>query len=836
MPNKLSIIVEVDNNGAVRAIRQISDGVRDFGQQSRRAGAQADAGFSAAARGVRSISRQLAVAKTQLIAFIGVQQAIQASRAMVEVVTEYERLNAQLKTLTGSSEAAREAFAGIQQFALETPFQLTEVTQAFIMLKARGIDPTNEALGGIGNVAAAMGKDIVEVTNTALQASVGNLETMRLMGFEVVAMGDKLKITFDGVTETVDKNARALVEYFSRLGNTRFASAMADQMDTLVGALSNLEDNAQKAIVALADKSGLKGALTDAANGLADFLGELDAGEIVDTVAGSLQALVVVLVSRYTPALIEAASAQRARLAAALNAVRADQAQRASALASARAEAQRTAALVAELQLQRDMAAEAAIYGPQRAALERELTAAKSAHAAATAKLAAAEKALAASAGRMQRIGTGLLTFFGGWPGLIAGAVTAIGMWALSADDASAATEDWQEKLLRLNGEMEKLEQHRLAKEIAETEEAIRRMERVSFGAFDMRSRDARIKTLQALEDARRYLQALKAQQQEMRTTADVTDETARREISAETAKAAAIERSMRAALDAYKKAQRAAEKAARQHEALVREYQQFADELKRPNIKPGDYGFLEAANDLLKIKQLVRQGLFDKAIDDAGRLKDRMAEMARDANSFDRQALAGLAQELVRVVDEAGKGKEILAQQEVENARKRIQQLKNEAEALKHIQVEFDADASAEELQRRIQAMARDLADALVIPVTFRKEGGPIGVPGFSNGGPLPGYGGGDRILALLEGGEFVLRKEAVAAYGRGFISAINNLSLPQLPRFASGGAVGNATAPAGDVVTLNLNLGGRTHTLFGARDQVSGLVDAMRRLERAV
>lgn len=297
-----------------------------------------------------------------------------------------------------------------------------------------------------------------------------------------------------------------------------------------------------------------------------------------------------------------------------------------------------------------------------------------------------------------------------------------------------------------------------------------------------------------------------------------------------------AIKDAMKEAKKAYRDAERAAEKAARQHEDLVREYQRFADNLKRPAAEDQDFGFLEASQALLTLKNQVRDGLFDEAIEGAEELKARLEEMARDASGTDRQALAGLAQELVRVVDEAGKGKEILAQQEVENARKRIQQLKNEAEALKHIQVEFDADASADELQRRIQAMARELADALVIPVTFRKEGGPIGVPGFSNGGPLPGYGGGDRILALLEGGEFVLRKEAVAAYGRGFVSAINNLSLPQLPRFASGGAVGNAAAPAGEVVTLNLNLGGRTHTLFGARDQVNGLVDAMRRLERAV
>ena len=46
---------------------------------------------------------------------------------------------------------------------------------------------------------------------------------------------------------------------------------------------------------------------------------------------------------------------------------------------------------------------------------------------------------------------------------------------------------------------------------------------------------------------------------------------------------------------------------------------------------------------------------------------------------------------------------------------------------------------------------------------------------------GALGGYGGGDRIKALLEAGEFVVRKEAVRHYGKDLISALNSLSLPK-------------------------------------------------------
>ncbi len=58
-----------------------------------------------------------------------------------------------------------------------------------------------------------------------------------------------------------------------------------------------------------------------------------------------------------------------------------------------------------------------------------------------------------------------------------------------------------------------------------------------------------------------------------------------------------------------------------------------------------------------------------------------------------------------------------------------------------------------------------------------------------FAKGGKVPGYGGGDRNLALLEDGEFVVRKEAVAHFGAGLFEKLNNL---ELPKFRWGGAVG--------------------------------------------
>jgi hypothetical protein len=49
------------------------------------------------------------------------------------------------------------------------------------------------------------------------------------------------------------------------------------------------------------------------------------------------------------------------------------------------------------------------------------------------------------------------------------------------------------------------------------------------------------------------------------------------------------------------------------------------------------------------------------------------------------------------------------------------------------------------------------------------------LGKIGFANGGLIPGYGGGDRIPALLEAGEYVVNKQSANRY-RGVLESINN------------------------------------------------------------
>lgn len=56
---------------------------------------------------------------------------------------------------------------------------------------------------------------------------------------------------------------------------------------------------------------------------------------------------------------------------------------------------------------------------------------------------------------------------------------------------------------------------------------------------------------------------------------------------------------------------------------------------------------------------------------------------------------------------------------------------------------------------------------------------------------GGLGGYGGGDTVPAMLEPGEWIIKKESVQKYGDGFMAKLNAGQIEDLPKFATGGGI---------------------------------------------
>lgn len=193
-------------------------------------------------------------------AYLGFQGLKNTFSSIFNANTTFERLSASLKTVTGSTKAAEQAFTLIEKFAINTPYQLNEIVEAFIRLKALGLDPSEEALTSYGNTASAFSKNMIDFVEAVAGATVGEFERLKSFGIKANTLTDEVKFTFAGVTTTVKKNAADIEKYLRSLGDVNFAGAMDEQMKTMNGVLSNIEDSFEK-IYRQIGQSGLNEAL-----------------------------------------------------------------------------------------------------------------------------------------------------------------------------------------------------------------------------------------------------------------------------------------------------------------------------------------------------------------------------------------------------------------------------------------------------------------------------------------------------------------------------------------------------------------------------------------------
>jgi len=152
---------------------------------------------------------------------------------LVDVQRQFDALNSSLVTVTGSSAAAAREFAWIKQFAETTPFQLAEVTSAFVRMKALGLDASQAALASYGNTASALGKSLDQMIEAVADAATGEFERLKEFGIKARQEGDRVTFTFQGVSKTIGNNAAEITAYLQSIGENEFAGAMAQRAQTL---------------------------------------------------------------------------------------------------------------------------------------------------------------------------------------------------------------------------------------------------------------------------------------------------------------------------------------------------------------------------------------------------------------------------------------------------------------------------------------------------------------------------------------------------------------------------------------------------------------------------
>ncbi|MGL6624721.1 tape measure protein [Aeromonas jandaei] len=215
--------------------------------------------------------------------WFGIQTLTSQLMAMFQTGDQAERLDVQLKAVMGSIAGGKEASAWIQDFAKNTPLQLSEVTQVFVRLKAFGIDPMAGAMQGIVDQAFKLGGGFEEVQGISLALGQAWAK-QKLQGEEILQLIERGVPVWQMLEQVTGKNTAELqkLSEAGKLGRETISALMneiaaqsrgaaADNMSLLSGLISNAQDNLAKFYRMVAESGALAWLKSQLANLNAEF-------------------------------------------------------------------------------------------------------------------------------------------------------------------------------------------------------------------------------------------------------------------------------------------------------------------------------------------------------------------------------------------------------------------------------------------------------------------------------------------------------------------------------------------------------------------------------------
>ena len=229
-------------------------------------------GFQADTSGANQFMGSMDGLIGKITAAAGIIGGIFAANGFIETASQFEQFETQLETIQGSSEKAKESMAWIADFAAKTPYEMQQVTDAFVKLQSYGLDARNGGLlESVGNMASGMGKGLDQAVEAIADAVNGENERLKEFGIKASKKGEMFTYTYnmDGKQFQVQaKNEAAdIQEALQGIMDARFKGGMEKMSKTWTGILSNLSDTWDMLKLRLMS-AGVFDALKDRLNGL----------------------------------------------------------------------------------------------------------------------------------------------------------------------------------------------------------------------------------------------------------------------------------------------------------------------------------------------------------------------------------------------------------------------------------------------------------------------------------------------------------------------------------------------------------------------------------------
>jgi hypothetical protein len=244
------------NVDIVAQLKQFNKAMSDLKSEVNSVNSSIDKSNKQTIQSTKKMSSTFTEVGATLAGVFAVDQLLNFGKAILNTTVEFQKMEAVLTTALGSNSAAKAAMDQIVDFASTTPFQVNELTDAFVKLANRGFVPTMEQMRLLGDLASSTGKSFNQLTEAILDAQTGEFERLKEFGVRASAQGDVVQFTFKGITTEVQKSDKAIQEYILNLGKLEGVSGSMEAISkTTGGAISNLEDNVTQLFKNIGDSS-----------------------------------------------------------------------------------------------------------------------------------------------------------------------------------------------------------------------------------------------------------------------------------------------------------------------------------------------------------------------------------------------------------------------------------------------------------------------------------------------------------------------------------------------------------------------------------------------------
>ena len=207
-------------------------------------------------RHVRETSQALVSAFRKIaIQAAAVFSAFQGLRSFVQVNAQFERFQTTLETLYKSHQKAQAVFDSILEFASKTPFEVDQLTEAWVRMKAMGLEPNLDMFRKIGDAVSALGgsQEVFDGIITALgqmqaKGKVSAEELMQLAERGIPAfdiLKEKLGLTGEELENigSIGLDVQTVINALIEGMGERFKGNMEKMSNTWSGIMSNLKDS-----------------------------------------------------------------------------------------------------------------------------------------------------------------------------------------------------------------------------------------------------------------------------------------------------------------------------------------------------------------------------------------------------------------------------------------------------------------------------------------------------------------------------------------------------------------------------------------------------------------